>query len=306
MSGRGGMLCGGIDLGGTKIEARLFDGRDAHTVDVVRIPTPKENFEAMIGGLAEAFSWLETTAGGAIPVGLAVPGIVDPRTGESFASNIPATGRAIAPALAEACGRTLPVINDCMAFAYSEAHGGAGEGAHTVMGLIIGTGVGGGVCIDGQMPHRHAGLAVEIGHVGTPQRVLDRHGLPVWPCGCGRSACFENYMSGTGLANLAEWKLGARISAHELAQAGTEEADEILSIWADLTGECLDTIQLMLDPDCIVLGGGLSNLPGVERRLTDALAKRRLGRVRLPSIRRARHGDSSGARGAALLARDTS
>ncbi|MBF9030884.1 ROK family protein [Rhodobacterales bacterium HKCCE3408] len=298
-------LCGGIDLGGTKIEARLFSGPDAETTDIRRIPTPTDAFAPMIDAVADQLDWL-TGQAGAIPVGLSVAGLIDPVTGESFASNLPTTGHAIAPAIAERTGLTVPVVNDTMAFTYSEAHGGAGEGAEVVMGLILGTGVGGGICIGGQLPHRHAGLSVEVGHLGVSNRALARHGLPLWPCGCGRMGCVENYVSGTGLTNLAEWRMGRRLSAEELEASTDPRAAEVMEIWSDLAGDCLHAIQIMLDPDCIVLGGGLSKMPGIAERMTEALERNRLGRARLPRIVTARHGDSSGARGAALLARAAS
>ncbi|GGL61703.1 ROK family protein [Wenxinia marina] len=296
------MTCGGIDLGGTKIEARLFEGAGAETVEVRRIPTPLGSFEEMIGGIAEQVRWLTEVGGEGLPIGLSVPGIVDPVTGIGFASNVPTTGRAIAPAVTEATGRILPVVNDCMAFAYSEAHGGAGDAFRSVFGLVLGTGVGAGFCLEGRLPHRHAGLAVEVGHVGVSARALERHGLPLFRCGCGKLGCVENYVSGTGVANLAEWKMGRRLHAPELAASDDPAAREVMDIWADVAGDVLNAIQLMLDPDCIALGGGLSNLPGVAETLTESLSRQRLGQERVPLIVRAQHGDSSGARGAALLA----
>lgn len=290
-------MIGGIDLGGTKIEARLFDGPDALTARTRRVPTPLEGFEALRDGVVEQIRWLEEAAGdAALRVGVAVPGIVDPATGEGFAANVPLTGRSLRDALARRVGREVAVVNDCMAFAVSEARGGAGEGGRVVMGLILGTGVGGGVCVDGAVPPRHAGLAVEVGHVPASARAVAEHGLPLFACGCGRMGCLETYVSGTGLSNIAQWRTGRRVPAHAVEDEAT------LAVWADLAGGALATIQLMLDPDVIVLGGGLSNMPGIEGRLDDALARSRLGPARAPRIVRARHGDASGARGAALLA----
>ncbi|WOI57622.1 ROK family protein [Palleronia sp. LCG004] len=124
--------------------------------------------------------------------------------------------------------------------------------------------------------------------------------MPLQPCGCGADGCLETYISGTGLSNLAEIRTGHHRTAEEIVadpdMAGT------LEIWADLTGECLSILQLAVAPDIVVLGGGLSNIPGVENRLSAALATRRLGDAAMPSIAIARHGDSSGARGAALIA----
>ncbi|MCT4610393.1 MAG: ROK family protein [Pelagimonas sp.] len=295
------MRCGGIDLGGTKIEARLFDGDQTLTIEKQRVPTPKTSYDAMFDALVGQIDWL-LGFDPDLPIGIALPGVIDTETQVSFASNIPTTGRSLGPDLARHYGREMPVVNDCMAFAFSEATGGAAQGAPVTMGLILGTGVGGGICIDGAVPPRHAGLAVEIGHVGIPARALARHDLPLWPCGCGRQACFENYISGTGLSNLSEWLTGQRLSGETIARAETAETRKLMQIWADLTGECLDVIQLTLDPDSIVLGGGLSNIDGVADLLTARLETLRLGDARLPTITTAQHGDSSGARGAALIA----
>ncbi len=304
------MNCGGIDLGGTKIEARLFDGPDHATVAVRRVPTPTDSYAAMMAALIGQIEWLDAEADTRdMPIGIAVPGLVDPRTGLVFAANVRASGHAVAPDLAARLGRNFAVVNDCRAFALSEAVGGAGDGARVVMGLILGTGVGGGFCIDGALAPRLGGLAVEVGHVALPAAGIARHGLPVLPCGCGRLGCMETYVSGTGLSNLAEQMTGTRRAPEDLVQGtsatgGPENGDaaRVLSVWADLAGECLFNIHLMLAPDVIVLGGGLSKMPGVVDRLNAALRRQAFGGMTLPRIALARHGDSSGARGAALLA----
>ena len=290
-------MIGGIDLGGTKIEARLFDGPDARTVDLRRCPTPQDSYEALLDAVSDQIRWLEARAGDPhLPVGLAMPGTLDPATGISFAANVPTTGRAPTYDLAARHARPVPVVNDGMAFALSEATVGAAAGHRSVMGLVLGTGVGGGLCLDGALPHRHAGLAVEIGHVGLSAAILRRHDLPALPCGCGRSGCVETLISGTGLATLAGHVTGTP------TPADAQRDERVLSIWADLAGDTLATIQMLLDPDAIVLGGGLSRMPDVVARLTAGLAANRLGTARAPLLLVAQHGDSSGARGAALLA----
>lgn len=293
-------FCGGIDLGGTKIEARLFNKTNMETIDVKRIATPHESYEALLHGLIEQTQWLMDCAQtSSLLIGVAVPGIVSPTDGSVFTANTRAKNHTIGKDLQNHFGREFSVVNDCMAFALSEANGGAGQGAKTVMGLILGTGAAGGYCIDGKFPPRHNGLAIEIGHVGIPAIAIARHDLPIWDCGCGRKGCMETYISGTGLSNIAEYKTGKRSSAEALVASSDKTS---LNIWADITGECLSTIQLMLDPDCVVLGGGLSNMPGITERLTDSMKRHKLADVSLPSIKVAQHGDSSGARGAALLA----
>ena len=315
----GKICCGAIDLGGTKIEARVFDA-DFETVDTRRIPTPTADFDSFIAALGQQIDWLCQTAGDPqLPVGLSLAGWIDPATGEAFASNIPITGRNVGAALAARFGRSFPLLNDCMAFAYSEAHGGAGQGeaeaygegqseghaSGAVLGLILGTGMGAGLTIDGVFPPRRNGVAVEVGHIGMPARALAEFDLPLWPCGCGKTGCMERYISGAGLAALARHQLGREISAPDLvraAEAGEPAAIRVLEIWADLVAEALLSLQLITDPDCIVLGGGLSNMPGVIERLSRAFAARKLGPITPPPLRRARFGDSSGARGAALYA----
>lgn len=298
------MSCGGIDLGGTKIEARLFDGQ-MRTVETRRIPTPREDFPAFLSALAAQVRWLEERAGDTgLPIAISLAGVIDPRTGRATASNVPITGQNVSAALECVVGRSLPLVNDCAAFAWSEAHGGAGQGAASVLGLVLGTGVGAGLVQRGTLPPRHAGLAVELGHLGLSARALARHDLPLWRCGCGRVGCVEVYVSGTGLSRLAEWAGASTTDPATLAGSDLPKDRAVLEIWTDLAGEMLDTIQLMIDPAVIVLGGGLSNIPDLPERLTGALASHRLGQARPPEIRRALHGDSGGARGAALMARE--
>ena len=288
---------GGIDLGGTKIEARLFGGSDARGGPARRLPTPQGGFDALMGALADQIAWLEAEAGRPdLPVGVAVPGILDPRGGAVIAANLPLAGHRLGAELEARTGRPVAVINDAMAFALSEARGGAGDGARSVLGLVIGTGLGAGLCLDGAPAPRHSGLAVEVGHMGIPARALGAHGLPLFDCGCGRRGCFEGYLSGTGLSNIAEWRLGRRVPADEIRD------ESVLGIWADIAGECLAALQLLLDPEAIVLGGGVSGMAGIEDRLSDALAAHALAGARAPRIVRAVHGDASGARGAALMA----
>ena len=298
---RAATICGAVDLGGTKMEARLF-GPDMVPVLNRRRPTVTDDFGGFIDGLAAQIDWLLAEAGNpALPIGISAPGITDAETGASLAANIPLGDQGIGPALSRRYGRPFHIVNDGMAFTYSEAHGGSGDGCAAVLGLVMGTGLGAGFCIDGQIPPRLNALGVEIGHVGVPGGLVDKFGLPLLPCGCGRVGCFEAYLSGTGLARLSEWKLGRAFPGEAFA-APTPEMAGVLDIWQRIAGECLHTLQLTLDPECIVLGGGLSNLPSVVARLEAGLAASQLSPLRRPIIRTARFGDSSGVRGAALIA----
>ncbi|MEJ6391985.1 ROK family protein [Gymnodinialimonas sp. 2305UL16-5] len=298
------MTLGGIDLGGTKIEARLFDAAGAETLAVHRIPTPTDSFASLLSALSQVVTWLEAEGGGPMPIGLSIAGMIDPDSGVSFAANLPSSGYAIAHELEIATGRHISVLNDCMAFTYSEANGGAGEGARNAVGLIIGTGVGAGLCVDCQLPYRHGGLAVEIGHLGLTAATLARHDLPVLRCGCGQEGCVETYVAGPGLSHLAQLRLGRALTPQELSADQSAEAQAVLEIWADLAADALYAIQITLAPDRIILGGGLSNLPDCADRLTSSLARRGLSDAPRPQIVTARFGDTSGARGAALVAKE--
>jgi N-acetylglucosamine kinase len=302
------IVCGAIDLGGTKIEARAFDA-SMHTIEVKRIATPTTNFDAFMVGLCAQIDWLHAiSAQTDLPIGVSLPGIINPVTGVASASNIPVTGHNIGAALKAHYGHDIPLGNDCMALAYSEANGGAGQNYPSVVGLIIGTGVGAGLCVGGALPYRHSGLAVEIGHIGMSAQAVARHNLPLWPCGCGKTACMERYMSGRALTSLYQLKTNETCSGKDIAaqsEAGEEIAQQVLSIWEDLVAECLFAIQLTLDPACIVLGGGASLIDGLVPRLTQALRQKQFSDTGQPEILLAHHGDSSGARGMALMAMET-
>ena len=300
------MTYGGIDVGGTKIEARLFN-EHFETVELRRIPTPKETLSSFIDALAQQVQWLQTLSGrgDVMPVGIAIPGLIDSETRRAFTSNLPASGHDIPALLSQAIGRELPMMNDCQAFALSEANGGAGDGFDVVVGLIMGTGVGAGLTSSGTLTRRRNGSALEIGHLGVPARLIQARGLPLFSCGCGKIGCFEAYASGNGLAALGRFRKGDPVKAEEIvaeAMAGHAESSAILSEWAEIVAELLLLIQLAHDPDCIVLGGGLSSIPDVISLIETPFKSIRLGEMRLPVIRVAVNGDSSGARGAAIMA----
>lgn len=302
------MICGGVDIGGTKIEARLFSP-ELTTLETRRVATPTRDLKSFLDTLADQVDWLQARSGiGAkLPIGIAQPGLVDPQSGVAFAANVPISGHIVAAELAERIGRALPTMNDCQAFTLSETRDGAGDGFASVVGLVIGTGVAAGFVLTGAATPRFNGSALEIGHVGVPARLLLPKGLPLWRCGCGKLGCFEPYASGSGLAAIGRHRLGRSATAEEMfaeAADGARDCAAVLDEWTELVGELLYTIQVLHDPDCIVLGGGVSRAPNIAVRLREALMRVKLGEMRLPQIRVARHGGSSGARGAALMARD--
>ncbi|WP_449041297.1 ROK family protein [Paracoccus sp. (in: a-proteobacteria)] len=292
------MICGGLDIGGTKIEARLF-GPGMEPGGSRRVKTPRADAGAFFAALAAQVAWLRAQGGAGLPIGIAMSGVVQPDSGLVRAANLPIGGEHMASRLREIAGRALPVMNDAMALAFSEANGGAGGAMGASVGLVLGTGLAAGLCIDGRPAPRHGGIAVELGHCGMPARALARHGLGLWPCGCGRQGCIESYVAGPGLARLAD---GMGIPGGAKALADAPGAEAVLEIWADLAAEALEVLQMTLAPPVVVLGGGLSRMPGVVARLERALAPRLMAGVPPPALRLARFGDASGVRGAALLA----
>lgn len=298
------MICGGLDIGGTKIEARLF-GPGMEPGGSRRVATPRADAGAFFAALAAQVAWLRAQGGAGLPIGIAMSGVVQPGNGPDSrivrAANLPISGEHMDSRLRQVAGRALPVMNDAMALAFSEANGGAGAAAGASVGLVLGTGLAAGLCIDGRPAPRHGGIAVELGHCGMPARALARHGLGLWPCGCGRQGCIESYVAGPGLARLAE-TLGQAGDPQALAARDDPAARRVLDIWADLAAEALEVLQMTLAPPVVVLGGGLSRMPGVVARLERALAPRLMAGVPPPALRLARFGDASGVRGAALLA----
>lgn len=299
------MISAGIDLGGSKIETALFD-RDMSRLDTRRVKTPGDSYEALLRALAGEIGWVRDVAGKPdLPVGIGMPGLLDPRTGVSVTANLPASGHRLAPDLMARAGGRIVTVNDCKAFALSEANGGAGREYRRVFGLIMGTGIGGGFCRDGQLDPGANGLVGEVGHFALPAPIVQAHDLPVLRCGCGRSGCFETLVSGPGLARLAQHLTGQGVEPSDIGQAvtqGTTPIARVFEIWLRLAAELLHTVQLHLDPDCIILGGGVSQIPDLDRRLAAALADALLPTVRAPDILKAKFGDSSGVRGAAMLA----
>ena len=287
----------GIDLGGTKIETRLF-GQDWSVVDTRRTATPQD-YAALIREIEAHLRWVRSIDAQA-PIGLGSPGFVDRKSGKMTTANLPATGRMLPADIEKAFGESVVFLNDCRSFTLSEAILGAGAGFTSVMGLVIGTGVAGGLAVNGSLLPDHNGISGEFGHMPLPARLVKEHGLPIVRCGCGRMGCIETLLAGPGLVRLA-------------AHCGKDEVDtrvittdpgfaDVIDIWEALAGGLIATLMAALDPDCIVLGGGLSKIPDLAGRLGRATDLTLLPGTRTPEIRIAEGGPESGARGAALAA----
>lgn len=293
----------GIDLGGTKIAGAVLD-RAGHTIVSDRVPTP-EAYGDCVQAIVELIGELESQvkARGRLCVGLCTPGTRDPSTGRmTNAYNTPIQGRDLAGDLDEALGPRVRMANDANCFALSEATDGAGAGARSVLGVILGTGVGAGLVIDGRPFTGAHAIAGEWGH--NPMPLATAFGDDALTCTCGRRGCIEAYVSGRGLALDHLAATGDKLDAAEicaLALEGATQAMESLERWHARVARALATVVNIVDPEVIVFGGGLSAAPGLCEAMRERLSKRAYADALRTRIELNRHGDDSGLRGAAWL-----
>ncbi|MGE5148135.1 MAG: ROK family protein [Candidatus Eiseniibacteriota bacterium] len=287
----------GIDVGGTKIEAAALDS-EGQLHGRRRIPSPKGDYDATLDAIQRLVGALEAELGGPAPVGLGIPGTLSPATG--LVKNANSTwliGRPLDRDLEARLGRPVRIANDANCFALSEAADGAAAGAKVVFGVILGTGVGGGIVVDGRALQGRNAIAGEWGHNPLPWPRDDERPGP--PCYCGKRGCIETFLSGPGLA-----RDGGAADAQAVidrATAGEAAAVAAFERYQDRLARGLAHVVNILDPDVIVLGGGLSNIAGlaeaVERRLPACVFSDRVD----TRVLRGKHGDSGGVRGAAWL-----
>jgi len=293
----------GVDVGGTKIEAIALDAKGVE-LQRIRTPTPKGEYEGTIAAIVGLVNELETVTGQTGTVGVGIPGTIVGSTGlVKNANSTWLNGKPLPKDMSKALDREVRCANDANCFTISEATDGAAKGYDVVFGVIVGTGCGGGVSFGGQIHNGPNGLAGEWGHTPLPWTTASE--VPGMLCYCGRHGCLETWISGSGL----EWDF-ARVSSRNLrgaeivqaAEAGDDDAKQALERLIDRMARGLSTIVNVLDPDAIVLGGGLSNL----QRLYDGELAMRLrdygfgGGIETPILKN-QHGDSSGVRGAAWL-----
>jgi predicted NBD/HSP70 family sugar kinase len=291
-----------MDVGGSKIETCLFDGQ-FHALERRRVETACTTYEELLDCIVAEARWLDSSAGGAVDLGIGLPGLVDRATGRALTSNLPATGRPLREDLIAQLGRDVAMANDCKCFALSEANGGAADGSEIALGLILGTGVGGGVTRQGRLVLGHNDLPGELGHLGIPGHFVTEWALPMLLCGCGQIGCYETLVSGPGLVRLAG-RHGAAgrepADIARLAMTGDEAMAVTMHEWLTLLAELIHTAQCTIDMDCVVLGGGLSRIPDVAPMLADTYRARQIA-DRETRFAVAHFGDASGTRGAAML-----
>lgn len=292
----------GIDLGGTKIEAAVVD--DAGCVRARRrIPTPVQDYRGTVNAIIALVRAMEQDIGTTASVGIGIPGAISPITG--LVKNANSTwliGRPLQHDVEAALGRPARLANDANCFALSEATDGAAAAAETVFGVILGTGVGGGIALRRQILVGANAIAGEWGHNPLPWPALDE--MPGPRCYCGRLGCLETFLSGPALSADHHRRTGQSLSAPEIADAaehGDAKCRATLERYMDRLARGLASVINLIDPDVVVLGGGLSGISAlydeVPRRWARYVFSDRVVTRLLPPV----HGDSSGVRGAAWL-----
>ncbi len=292
------MLRYGIDLGGTKIEGVVLDA-ERRELFRERAPTDQSSYEALLGGIERLYRRMaDTTGGAAHTLGMGTPGAISPRTG--LLKNAPNTacliGRPFAHDLRARLGRDFAIENDANCFALAEALHGAGRGRRVVFGVILGTGCGGGIVIDGRVHRGLQAIAGEWGHM-----VIDPRG-PL--CYTGHRGCVETFISGAGLERRHADQRGERKSAAEIVSAwrrGEAPATVTMDEYFAHFGQALANLIGVLDPDIVVLGGGLSNVDELYTRGVAEVAKRVFSDSLETPIAKHALGDSAGVIGAALI-----
>jgi fructokinase len=296
----------GIDLGGTKIEIVALDD-SGRVILRERVPTPKNDYQHCVTAMRDLVLNAENKLGAHGSVGVAIPGTISPKTGLVKNANSTALiGHPLDRDLSEALSRPIRIANDANCFVLSEATDGAASGQEIVFGIIAGTGVGGGVCVHGQVLMGAHAIAGEWGHNPLPRPRADE--VPGPHCYCGKNGCIESWCSGPAVSAQFEARTGIKAAAHEIAELAARNnphATSVIEDFLDRFARSIAQIVNVLDPDTIVLGGGLSNIDALYRELpkrVEAYAFMPEGETR---IVKNMHGDSSGVRGAAWLWRES-
>ena len=291
----------GIDLGGTKIEIIALDAAGAECFRR-RIPTPRDDYEATLGAIAGLVAEAEAIAG-PCTVGIGMPGTISPATGlVKNANSTWLNGRPLGRDIVHALRREVHLANDANCLALSEAVDGAAAGAAIVFGVIVGTGTGGAIVADGRVLVGANAIGGEWGHNPMPWPEPEE-----WPgpsCYCGRTGCIETFLSGPGMAREHTELTGERVDAATIvsrAASGDRQAQAALERYERRMARALAAIINVVDPDVIVLGGGLSNIDRLYDRVPTLWTPYVFSDRVVTRLVRARFGDSSGVRGAAWL-----
>lgn len=286
----------GIDLGGTKIEALALADTGIEQ-GRIRIDTPSNNYSELLTCLKELIDTVESTHGRARSIGFGTPGSIAPGTGHMQNSNSTVlNGRELQKDLEQTLGRQVKIANDADCFTLSEATDGAAARFNTVFGVILGTGVGGGLCVNKQLISGPNALTGEWGH-----NPLTVENVEARTCYCGRRGCIESWISGPAITEDHFLQTRERLTAAEIANSESKTANATIERFIDRLAQALGQVINIADPECIVFGGGLSNIPKIYDELPDRIGPFIMTDVCHTHFVKAQHGDSSGVRGAAWL-----
>jgi fructokinase len=292
----------GVDLGGTKIEAVALDDR-SNVLARRRLATPRDDYDATLSAIVDLVRDVERDAGATGTVGVGIPGTISPASGlVKNANSTWMNGRALADDLPRRLGRPVRFANDANCLALSEATDGAAAGAPIVFAVILGTGTGGGIVVNGQVLVGCNAIGGEWGHNPLPAPRGSESPGP--QCYCGRTGCIETFLSGPALARDYRGAGGNAADAAEIARQadrGEPRAIECLARYEDRFARALGSIINVIDPDVIVVGGGLSNIERLYTSVPNLWAAYVFSDAVRTRLVRAAHGDSSGVRGAAWL-----
>ena len=292
----------GIDMGGTKIEGIALADSGEELLRI-RIKSPRHDYEATVEAITGVVRRIEAETDQKGTVGIGIPGAISPQTG--LVKNANSTwiiGRQFDLDLENAMARKIRLANDANCLAVSEAVDGAGAGAKVVFAIIIGTGCGGGIAIDQKVHGGLHSIAGEWGHISLGWMRPEEY--PGVDCYCGQRGCLETFISGTGFENEYEKQTGVHKSGREIAQLleqNDADAEKVTQIYENRLARAIATAVNIIDPDVLVLGGGMSNLARLYKNLPALVQKWTFGGEFTTPIRPAKHGDSSGVRGAAWL-----
>jgi len=290
----------GIDLGGTKIEGIAL-ANDGAIAARIRVATPR-SYDASVNAIAELVAKIESDVGAKCSVGIGIPGAITPAGVVKNANSTWLNGRPLAKDLDARLGRPVRLMNDANCFAISEAADGAGAGEDVVFGVILGTGVGGGIVVAGKCLEGPNRIAGEWGHNPLPWMTPDE--FPGAACSCGRRGCIETFLSGPGFEREFVDHRGRGESSAAIvaaAERGDPAAAEALAVYRDRLARALASVVNVLDPNVIVLGGGMSNVPRLAESVEDLLPRYVFSDSVVTRVVKNWHGDSSGVRGAAWL-----
>ncbi|MCS7101896.1 MAG: ROK family protein [Burkholderiaceae bacterium] len=289
----------GVDLGGTKIEIAALD-EAGRLLLRRRVPSPSTSYEAILDAIVALVTDTERALGTRGTLGIGTPGSLSPRDGRlRNANTVCLNGRPLLADLQARLQREIRMANDANCFALSEARDGAAAGARVVFAVILGTGVGGGIVVDGRVLEGVNRIAGEWGH--NPLPTPEHEYLPPPPCYCGRAGCIETYLSGPGMTADHLRHTGERLPAHEIAARADPACRATLARYCERLARALAGVINVLDPDVVVLGGGLSNIDALYAEVPRRWVRHVFSDVIATRLLRHRHGDSSGVRGAAML-----